>query len=101
MKTKLVTPIPVKKVLKKMGKDIKEARIRRRIPTSLMAERVGISRVTLNSVENGSPSVSLGIYVTILYVLGLLDRQRDVADIAYDIVGQALNSNDLPKRIKK
>lgn len=74
MKQKLTTPIPVKKALKKLGKDIREARIRRRIPVALMAERVGISRVTLKSVEDGRPTVSMGIYATALYVLGMLDR---------------------------
>ena len=88
MRQKLTTPIPVKKALKKLGKDIREARIRRRIPVALMAERVGISRV-----------VSMGIYATALYVLGMLDRLKDIADIAFDFVGQALSSEKLPKRI--
>lgn len=99
MKQKLTTPIPVKKALKKLGKDIREARIRRRIPVALMAERVGISRVTLKSVEDGRPTVSMGIYATALYVLGMLDRLKDIADIAFDFVGQALSSEKLPKRI--
>lgn len=95
----MTTPIPVKKALKKLGKDIREARIRRRIPVALMAERVGISRVTLKSVEDGRPTVSMGIYATALYVLGMLDRLKDIADIAFDFVGQALSSEKLPKRI--
>ena len=99
MKQKLTTPIPVKKALKKLGKDIKEARIRRRIPVALMAERVGTSRVTLKSIEDGLPTVSMGIYATALYVLGMLDNLKDVADIAVDSVGQALSRDELPKRI--
>ena len=99
MRQKLTTPIPVKKALKKLGKDIREARIRRRIPVALMADRVGISRVTLKSVEDGRPTVSMGIYATALYVLGMLDRLKDIADIAFDFVGQALSSEKLPKRI--
>jgi DNA-binding XRE family transcriptional regulator len=99
MKTKLTTPIPVKKVLKKLGKDIREARLRRRIPVVLMADRVGISRVTLKSIEDGQPTVSMGLYASTLYVLGMLDRLKDIADIAFDTVGQALSSEELPKRI--
>ncbi len=99
MKTKLITPIPVKKALKKLGKDMREARIRRRIPMALMASRVGISRVTLKSLEDGRPTVSMGVYATALYVLGMLDRIKELADLAFDPVGQALNSADLPKRI--
>lgn len=85
MKQKLTTPIPVKKALKKLGKDIREARIRRRIPVALMAERVGISRVTLKSVEDGRPTVSMGIYATALYVLGMLDRLSSIVNI-FDIL---------------
>ncbi len=99
MKQKLTTPISVKKALKKLGKDIREARLRRRISVALMAERVGIFRVTLKSIEDGQPTVSMGLYATALYVLGMLDRLKDVADIAFDSVGQALSSEELPKRI--
>ena len=49
--------------------------------------------------EDGQPTVSMGIYATALYVLGMLDRLKDVADIAFDAVGQALSSEELPKRI--
>lgn len=52
-----------------------------------MAERVGISRVTLKSIEDGKPTVSMELYATALYVLGMLDRLKDVADIAFDAVG--------------
>ena len=41
----------------------------------------------------------MGLYATALYVLGMLDRLKDVADIAFDSVGQALGSEELPKRI--
>lgn len=94
-----VLPIPVRKALKKLGKDIKEARLRRRISTILMAERVGTTRTTLKNIEDGLPSVSIGLYASAFYVLGMLDRFRDIADIASDPVGQALSSENLPKRI--
>lgn len=53
-------PIPAKRALDKLGADIRDARRRRRIPTALMAERAGISRMTLNKIENGDPGVSMG-----------------------------------------
>ena len=92
-------PIPVKKALKKLGKDIKEARLRRRISTILMAERIGTTRTTLKNIEDGQPSVAVWLYASALYVLGMLDRFKDIADIAADSVGQALSSEELPKRI--
>ena len=36
-----------------------------------MAERVGISRTTLASVETGAPSPAIGTYLKVMGVLGL------------------------------
>jgi DNA-binding XRE family transcriptional regulator len=47
-------------MLKRLGENIRFARLRRNISAILQAERAGISRPTLNSIEKGSPSVSLG-----------------------------------------
>ena len=58
---KLPTPIPVTRLLKILGNDIKVARIRRRITSELMAQRIGISRITLAAIEKGSPTVILEI----------------------------------------
>jgi len=54
-------PIPVKRALYKLGRDIRDAR-RRRIPMAIMAERASISRTTLSKVEKGDAGVALGIY---------------------------------------
>jgi len=64
-------PLPVKRALRKLGNDLRAARLRRRISTAVMAERVMVSRPTLLRMEQGDPSVSMGIYATALFVLGL------------------------------
>ena len=51
MKKTSVIPFPVRKSMKKLGEDIKEARIRRRITMELMCKRAGISRPTLMKIE--------------------------------------------------
>ena len=93
-------PLPVQRVLRKLGRDIRDARLRRRIPTTIMAERASISRTTLNKVEKGDPGVSLGIYATLLFVLGLVDRIGDLADAGNDVVGRELEEQNLPQRIR-
>jgi DNA-binding XRE family transcriptional regulator len=55
------TPSPVRRALRKLGSDIRDARRRRRIPVAIMAERASISRTTLNKVEKGDEGVSMGI----------------------------------------
>ncbi len=92
-------PLPVRRALKKLGSDIRDARRRRRIQTAVMADRLQISRPTLRKLEQGDPRVGMGSYATALYVLGLVERLGDLADIAYDSVGQQLASEELPHRI--
>lgn len=92
-------PLPVKRALQKLGADIAVARRRRRIPTTLMAKRAMISRATLARVEQGAPQVSLGIYATVLFILGLEKRLADLADVRIDEVGLELEEDRLPKKI--
>jgi DNA-binding XRE family transcriptional regulator len=46
-------PIQVKRALLKLGRDLSDARKRRRITMELMAERAGITRKTLAKIEKG------------------------------------------------
>jgi DNA-binding XRE family transcriptional regulator len=94
-------PLPVRTALRKLGGDIRDARLRRRIPTKIMAERASISRTTLNKVEKGDPGVSLGIYATVLFVLGLHERLAEIADAKADAVGLALEEERLPQRVRR
>ena len=93
-------PIPVRRALRKLGADIRDARIRRRISTTLLAERALISRATLLRVEKGSPGTSLGTFATVLFVLGMIGRLADLADIRYDELGLTLDGERLPKRVR-
>jgi transcriptional regulator with XRE-family HTH domain len=86
--------------LRTLGADIKDARRRRRLPMSVVAERAFTSRSTLQKIEEGDAAVSMGIYAAVLQALGLLENLGQVADIARDSVGQALASGDLPKRVR-
>jgi DNA-binding XRE family transcriptional regulator len=92
-------PFPVRRALLKLGKDIREARNRRRIPTAVMANRASITRMTLYKIEKGSPSVSIAAYSTVLFILGMIDRFAEIADAKFDEVGRSLSDEQLPKRI--
>jgi transcriptional regulator with XRE-family HTH domain len=70
------------------------------IPASILAERASISRMTLSKVEKGEPGVSLGIYATVLFTLGMVERLADVADPRHDTVGLELEAEQLPQRIR-
>jgi hypothetical protein len=99
MRTTPPLPLPVKRGLAKLGADLREARLRRRIPTTLMAQRAFITRTTLGKVEKGDPGVSLGVYATVLFILGLSSRFEELADPRDDEMGLQLETERLPKRI--
>ncbi len=93
-------PLPVRRALKKLGQDLRDARKRRRIPMSLAAERASISRATLSKIEKGDEGVSLGAYARVLFVLGMIQRLGELADPKFDELGLGLEAESLPKRIR-
>ena len=84
-------------ILKTMGEQIKMARLRRRLSATLVAERAGISRSTLWKVENGNPSVAVGIYAAVLHALNNMDK--DLLLVAKDDeLGRKLQDLELTTR---
>ena len=85
------------KNLEQMGEQIRLARLRRKLSAELVAERAGISRATLSSVEKGMPSVAIGAYAAVLHALNNMDR--DLLLIAKDDeLGRKLQDLGLPTR---
>lgn len=86
------------KLLSALGENIKLARLRRGFSAELVAERAGISRASLWSVEKGSPSVAMGIYVSVLNALNL---ENDLLKVASDDeLGRKLQDLNLPVRMR-
>ena len=96
----LTLPIPVIRALLKLGKDIKDARRRRRLAMAIVTQRASISEPTLIRIERGDPKVSMGSYATVLFVMGMADRLADLVDATNDPVGLQLEEENLPKRIR-
>ncbi|MBR5637742.1 MAG: helix-turn-helix transcriptional regulator [Pseudobutyrivibrio sp.] len=102
MPKKTITLLPeTERILSQMGEQIKNARLRRNIPQDLVAERAGISRATVISIEKGSPSVAVGCYAAVLHALNKLDK--DLLLVAKDDeLGRKLQDLDLTvaKRVR-
>jgi len=91
--TKTILLPKLTKILEELGENIKLARLRRKLTAEQIAERAGISRSTLWQVEKGLPSVSLGTYAQILFVLGL---EKDLLSVAKDdVLGRKLQDLEL------
>ncbi len=67
------------KILQVLGENIQLARLRRRISAEQMAERTGMSRTTIYNIELGMPTVAMGNYLQVLFVLGL---EKDLLQVA-------------------
>lgn len=86
----------VERILIDLGERIRLARLRRNISAQLLADRAGISRQTLSTLENGSGSVSLATFIQVLFVLGL---EKDLEEVAKDdVLGRKLQDLNLPTR---
>jgi transcriptional regulator with XRE-family HTH domain len=71
MKKQLILLPKAQKLLNDLGENIKLARLRRKLSTMQIAERAGISRATLWQIEKGTPTVAMGAYFQVLFVMGL------------------------------
>jgi transcriptional regulator with XRE-family HTH domain len=79
--------------MRALGLRLKVARLRRKISTILFAERMGVSRDTLNRLEKGDATIALGTYMRALRALGL---DRDIDIVAQDDnLGRALQDQNL------
>ena len=98
MGRKAVTILPqTQTLLSEMGEQIRLARLRRHLPSELVAERANLSRVTVTAIEKGSPSVAMGSYAAVLHALNGLDK--DLLLIAKDDeLGRKLQDLALPRR---
>lgn len=94
MGTKLPRKLELK--MQVVGEQIKLARLRRNLSIAQVAERATCSTLTVSRIERGTPSVSIGIYLRVLYALQLED---DILYIAReDELGRRLQDLSLVAR---
>src|SRR2546421_12802643 len=94
-------PGAVSAALPQLGAAIRVARLRRRQSAADFASRLGVTLPTLRKLERGDPGVALATFVTALWLLGLLDRLRDLAKPESDVLGNMLETARLPQRVRR
>ena len=72
-KSTIATHLPrsAEQNLRIVGEQIRLARLRRDLSIAQIAERASCSELTVMRVEKGTPTVAIGIYLRILFALGL------------------------------
>ncbi len=94
-------PEPLQNSARRIGANIRLARRRRAITQDDMAARMFVTRKTLSRLEKGEVSVSIGVLMSALWVLGL---ERDIAllaDPAKDLIGLQRERELVPDRVRK
>ena len=81
-----------------MGEQIKLARLRHNLSIAQVSERAICSPLTINRLEKGSPTVSIGIYARVLYALQLDDDLLLLAK--EDTLGRTLQDLNLKHRLR-
>ena len=88
----------LRRISAELGENIRLARLRRKLPATMVAQRAGIARNTLRAIEQGDPKVTFSAYANVLFTLGL---ENDLKLIARDDeLGRKLQDAGLPTKAR-
>lgn len=91
-------PIEVADICRRLGTRIRTARLQRHWRQQDIVERTGYSRSTVLNVEKGDPKTALGIYLHILWLMGLAREVELIADPGLDREGLVVALDAANKR---
>ncbi|MDZ4738597.1 MAG: helix-turn-helix domain-containing protein [Alphaproteobacteria bacterium] len=77
--------------IRKLGQNLRAARLRRNLSIEDVAQKVGVSRFVVADAEKGKPSTGIAVYASLLWTYGLLDQLTEIAGPTQDREGAALS----------
>ena len=82
-------PYVVEQTLKRLGANLRTARLRRNLTIDDAATKIGTGRRAVMEAEKGKPSTSAAVYLALLWAYDLLSPMETIADPATDEEGIA------------
>ena len=94
-------PYAVEQALRKLGGNLRVARLRREQTIEEAARRIGTGVRAVRGAESGKASTGVGVYAALLWAYDLLDPLSGLADPLKDQEGLALAVGKESKRARK
>jgi transcriptional regulator with XRE-family HTH domain len=85
-------PYPVEQALKRLGANLRTARLRRNLTIEDVAQKIGTGPKPVSDAEKGKVSTSAAVYIALLWAYDLLSPAETLADPATDREGLALSA---------
>jgi transcriptional regulator with XRE-family HTH domain len=82
-------PYPVEQALKRLGTNLRTARLRRNLTIAEVAQKIGTGPRAVADAEKGKPSTGAAVYTALLWAYDLLQPMEALADPASDREGLA------------
>ncbi|MGB6828441.1 MAG: helix-turn-helix transcriptional regulator [Terracidiphilus sp.] len=85
-------PYPVEQALKKLGANLRKARLRRHLTIEDAAEKIGTGLRAVSDAERGKASTGIAVYAALLWAYDLLQPFEELANPLKDEQGLTLAS---------
>lgn len=85
-------PYPVEQAIKRLGANLRTARLRRNLTIEDVAEKIGTGPRAISDAEQGKITTGIAVYTALLWAYDLIRPMADLADPASDETGLAMAS---------
>ena len=84
-------PYAVEQALKRLGANLRTARLRRNLTIEDVAQKIGTGPRAVMYAEKGKVSTGIAVYTALLWAYDLLEPMNELADPALDEEGLSLS----------
>ncbi len=84
-------PYPVERAIKRLGANLRTARLRRNLTIEGIGEKIGTGPRAVSDAEKGKVSTGIAVYTALLWAYDLLGPMNELAEPALDDEGLSLS----------